>query len=66
MATVVQKLSSLQRPALLRHLRTLSQEDRRLRFGNLELRSGSEGGTTATVTFPASRTIRDGYAAGAT
>jgi RimJ/RimL family protein N-acetyltransferase len=33
METVVQKLSSLQRPALLQHLRTLSQEDLRLRFG---------------------------------
>jgi RimJ/RimL family protein N-acetyltransferase len=33
MAPVVQKLSSLQRPALLRHLQTLSAEDRRLRFG---------------------------------
>ena len=33
MGTVVQKLSSLQRPALLQHLQTLSPEDRRLRFG---------------------------------
>jgi RimJ/RimL family protein N-acetyltransferase len=33
MDTVVQKLSSLQRPALLQHLQTLSPEDRRLRFG---------------------------------
>jgi RimJ/RimL family protein N-acetyltransferase len=33
MDTVVQKLSSLQRPALLEHLQTLSPEDRRLRFG---------------------------------
>ena len=33
MDTAVQKLSSLQRPALLLHLETLSPEDRRLRFG---------------------------------
>lgn len=33
MSTVVQKLSPMQRPALLRHLKTLSPEDRRLRFG---------------------------------
>jgi RimJ/RimL family protein N-acetyltransferase len=33
MAAVVQKLSSLRRPELLRHLKTLSAEDRRLRFG---------------------------------
>jgi RimJ/RimL family protein N-acetyltransferase len=33
MDTAVQKLSSLQRPALLQHLQTLSPEDRRLRFG---------------------------------
>ena len=33
MGTVVQKLSPLQRPDLRRHLRTLSPEDRRLRFG---------------------------------
>jgi RimJ/RimL family protein N-acetyltransferase len=33
MSTAVQKLSSLQRPALQRHLQTLSPEDRRLRFG---------------------------------
>ncbi len=30
---VVQKLSSVQRPELLRHLKTLPHEDRRLRFG---------------------------------
>ena len=33
MGTVVQKLSSVQRPALLLNLKTLSAEDRRLRFG---------------------------------
>jgi len=33
MAPIVQKLTALQRPDLLRHLRTLSAEDRRLRFG---------------------------------
>jgi RimJ/RimL family protein N-acetyltransferase len=33
MGTVIQKLSSLQRPDLQRHLRTLSPADRRLRFG---------------------------------
>ena len=33
MGNVVQKLSPLQRPDLLRHLKTLSPEDRRLRFG---------------------------------
>jgi RimJ/RimL family protein N-acetyltransferase len=33
MLTVVQKLSSVQRPDMLRHLKTLSDEDRRLRFG---------------------------------
>ena len=33
MATVVQKLTSMQRPAMLRHLQTLSHEDLRLRFG---------------------------------
>ena len=33
MSTVVQKLSPLQRPEMLRHLRTLSPEDLRLRFG---------------------------------
>ena len=33
MATVVQKLSSLQRPAMLRHMQTLSPKDLRLRFG---------------------------------
>jgi RimJ/RimL family protein N-acetyltransferase len=33
MSTVVQKLSPLQRPAMLRHLNTLSAEDLRLRFG---------------------------------
>jgi len=31
--TVVQKLSSVQRPELFRHLKTLPAEDRRLRFG---------------------------------
>ena len=31
--TVVQKLTSMQRPAMLRHLQTLSHEDLRLRFG---------------------------------
>ncbi len=30
---VVQKLTPVQRPALVRHLKTLSPEDRRLRFG---------------------------------
>jgi len=33
MSTVVQKLSPLQRPAMLQHLKTLSPEDLRLRFG---------------------------------
>ena len=33
MDAVIQKLSSLQRPAMLRHLQTLSPEDLRLRFG---------------------------------
>ena len=33
MATVVQKLTSLQRPEMSRHLKTLPAEDRRLRFG---------------------------------
>lgn len=33
MNTVIQKLSPLERPDLLRHLRTLPPEDRRLRFG---------------------------------
>ena len=33
MNVAIQKLSSLQRPDLLRHLQTLSPEDRRLRFG---------------------------------
>jgi RimJ/RimL family protein N-acetyltransferase len=33
MGVVVQKLSSVQRPELLRHLKTLPAEDRRLRFG---------------------------------
>ena len=33
MLTGVQKLSSVQRPELFRHLKTLSAEDRRLRFG---------------------------------
>jgi len=33
MVTVVQKLSSVQRPEMFRHLKTLPDEDRRLRFG---------------------------------
>src|SRR3954468_4070519 len=33
MVTVVQKLSSVQHPEMLRHLKTLPDEDRRLRFG---------------------------------
>jgi RimJ/RimL family protein N-acetyltransferase len=33
MSTVVQKLSAVQRPEMLRHLLTLSPEDLRLRFG---------------------------------
>lgn len=34
MSVVIQKLSSLQRPDVLRHLQTLSAADRRLRFGS--------------------------------
>src|SRR3954471_17221312 len=37
MLAVIQKLSSVQRPELFRHLRTLSAEDRRLRFGSYML-----------------------------
>jgi RimJ/RimL family protein N-acetyltransferase len=41
-STVVQKLSSMQRPEMLRHLQTLSAEDRRLRFGSYMLDAALE------------------------